>query len=69
MIKYKVNIIDELKNNGYSLQRIRTEKIFSQSMLTYIRRNKYIDLKSINKLCELLQCQPGDLLEWVPDDV
>lgn len=23
--------------------------------------------KTINRICELLRCQPGDIMEWVPD--
>lgn len=22
----------------------------------------------LDKLCRLLECQPGDILEWVPDE-
>ncbi len=27
-----------------------------------------IDTRSINKLCKVLECQPGDLMEYIPDD-
>lgn len=26
-----------------------------------------VKLSTLNKICAYLQCQPGDLLEWVPD--
>lgn len=29
---------------------------------------KHIPIDILNSLCEILQCQPGDLLEYVPDD-
>lgn len=29
---------------------------------------KAIQLDTLGKLCEALDCQPGDLLIWVPDD-
>ena len=25
-------------------------------------------LKTINKICSALECQPGDFLRWVPDE-
>lgn len=34
-------------------------------------RAKAVRLTTLDRMCEVLQCQPGDLLEWVPegDDV
>ena len=29
--------------------------------------NGNIDSRTINKLCKLLDCQPGDFMEYVPD--
>lgn len=29
---------------------------------------KAIRFTTLNALCEALDCQPGDILEWVPDD-
>lgn len=26
-----------------------------------------LDLRTIGKLCELFNCQPNDLIEWIPD--
>ena len=28
---------------------------------------KAIKLETLNKICEVLECQPGDVLEYVPD--
>ncbi|MGN0979629.1 MAG: helix-turn-helix domain-containing protein [Candidatus Avoscillospira sp.] len=27
-------------------------------------RAKAVKLETLNKICQVLQCQPGDLLEW-----
>ena len=29
---------------------------------------KAIKLETLNKICEVLECQPGDILEYVPVD-
>ena len=29
--------------------------------------NGNIDTRTINKLCRLLDCQPGDFMEYIPD--
>ncbi len=32
-----------------------------------LTKNKRVDTETINKLCCLLNCQPGDIMEYVPD--
>lgn len=29
---------------------------------------KAIKLETLNKICQALDCQPGDILEWKPDE-
>lgn len=67
MIKYKGNILEKLKACGYSSYRIRIDKIMSQKQLTDIRNNK-VTMSTLNLLCQLLDCQPGDILEYLPDE-
>ena len=33
-----------------------------------LTKNKRVDTETINKLCFILECQPGDILEYVPDE-
>ena len=67
MIKYKIDILSALKQIGYSTYKIKQEKIFNQSQLQQIRDNKLLTQDALNKVCKLLDCQPGDILEYVPD--
>lgn len=30
-------------------------------------KNKNVDISTIDRLCRLLDCQPGDILEYIPD--
>ena len=63
MLKYKINVMDELKKNGYTTTRIRREKILSESTLTRIREGKTsISCDSIGVICDLLDLQPSDIL-------
>ncbi|WP_336705622.1 helix-turn-helix transcriptional regulator [Micrococcus terreus] len=32
-------------------------------------RAKAIRFSTLESICEVLECQPGDLMEWEPDDV
>lgn len=67
LIKYKIDIIQALKNKGYSTYKIRKEKIFNESQLQQMRENRILAQEAFNKLCALLDCQPGDILEYIPD--
>ena len=67
-IRYKVDIMAELKKNGYSSTRIREEKLIGQSYLQQIRHGELVSWKTLDTICALLQCQPGDLIEFVPEE-
>lgn len=67
LVKYKIDIIQALKNIGYSTYKIRKEKIFTEGQLQQIRDNKLLTQDALNKVCTLLDCQPGDILEYIPD--
>lgn len=66
-IKYKIDILTELNNKGFSSYRIRKEKLFGESTLQKIRQNELVSWENIDKICALLECQPGDLIEYVND--
>jgi len=67
LVKYKIDIIQALKNIGYSTYKRRKEKIFTEGQLQQIRDNKLLTQDALNKVCTLLDCQPGDILEYIPD--
>lgn len=56
-----------MEQRGLTTYKIRKEKIISESTLQKIRENKSITTDSIASLCEALECQPGDLMEYVSD--
>ncbi|MBE6984928.1 MAG: helix-turn-helix transcriptional regulator [Ruminococcaceae bacterium] len=66
-IQYKIDIIAALKEAGYNTNRLRKEKLLSEGVLQALRENRYIALQNISKICELLKCQPADLIEYVED--
>lgn len=67
-IRYKINIMDALKEKGYSSYRLRKEKIFGQKTIQDFRDGTIVLSQDLlSKLCELLDCQPGDLIEYSPD--
>lgn len=56
-----------MEQKGLTTYKIRKEKIISESTLQKIRQNKSITTDSIASLCEVLNCQPGDIMEYIPD--
>lgn len=67
-IRYKVDILEELKKKGYSSTRIRNDKLIGQSYLQQLRHGELVSWKTLDTICGLLECQPADLIEWVRDD-
>ncbi len=66
-IRYKFGVMAALKERGYSSTRIRDEKLIGQSYLQQLRHGELVSWKTIDTLCALLECQPGDLLEYTAD--
>lgn len=56
-----------METKGLTTYRIRKEKIISEGTLQSIRKGKSITTDSIAALCAVLDCQPGDLMEYIPD--
>jgi len=64
---YKINILEILKAAGYSTYRLRKEDIFGQSTIQKFRKGESVSFQNIAVVCRLLNCQPGDILEYVED--
>lgn len=67
-IKYKLDVLGALKEKGYTSYKIRRERIMGEQQVQQIREGVIISTAGLEKLCRLLDCQPGDLLEYVPED-
>ncbi len=68
MIKYRMNILKALKEKGYNTNKIRKEKIYTEAQLQQFRDDKLVRQDILDKTCMLLDCQPGDILEYIADD-
>lgn len=67
-IVYKIDILAALKEKGYNTNRLRKEKLLSEGVIQSLRENKHITLQNISKICTLLDCQPGDLIEYQKEE-
>ena len=64
---YKINVLQALKDNGYNTNRLRKEKLIAEASIQSLREGKPISWANLEKLCALLSCQPGDIIEFVSD--
>lgn len=65
--QYKVNIMDKLKEQGYSSTRLRREKLLGESYMSQLRRGDMVSWATLDTICTLLNCQPGDLIQHEQD--
>lgn len=67
-ISFKVDVMKALKDAGYSSTKLRRERLIGESYMTQLRHGQLVSWKTINTLCCLLDCQPGDLLQYTKDE-
>ena len=67
MIQYKCDILTALKEKGYNTNRLRKEKLLAESTIQQLRENKLVSWANIARLCKMLDCQVGDILEYKPE--
>ena len=64
-IQYKMDVLSKLKEKGYSTYRLRKEKIYGEATIQKIRMGELVSWDNISTMCQLLKCQPGDIVEYV----
>jgi DNA-binding Xre family transcriptional regulator len=58
-----------LKARNISIYRLKSDKVIGTATLDKIRKGEgHIDTRSIESLCRYLNCQPGDIMEYVEDN-
>ena len=67
-IKYKFDVMKALKDAGYVTKVLRTEYKLPEGTMTRLRNGQDVSFSSLSIICKLLKCQPGDIIEYVPDD-
>ena len=66
MIVYEklMNILSERKINKRQLSEAIGIKANTMSALS---KNRNVNMETINRICEYLQVQPSEIMEWIPD--
>lgn len=63
-IQYKFDVLEALKTAGFSTYRLRKEKLLSESTVQALRRGAPVSFENLGRVCQLLNCQPGDILKY-----
>ena len=57
-----------LSENGKTFYSLRKDKIVGTETIKKLQHGiGIIDTRTISNLCEYLDCQPGDIMEYIPD--
>lgn len=56
----------EMKN--MSIYQLKKDKVIGTATLDKIRKGEgHLDTRSIESICKYLNCQPGDIMEYIPE--
>ena len=56
-----------MKEKGISQYRLAKEYKFSTGQLDRLRKNENVNTYTLNQLCNILDCELGDIAEFIPD--
>ena len=62
------DLLKRLSDAGYSTYRLRKEGLISNGTIDRLRAKQSISTTTIDTICRLCDCQPGDLMRYAPDE-
>ena len=57
-------MIDKKMSNA----QLKEKAGFSANIITRLKRNEYVSIESIERICRVLNCGVDDILEFVPEE-
>ena len=67
MISYN-KLWQVMKRKGVSQYMLIKNYRVSAGQLTRLRNNESVSIHTIEMFCKILDCQPGDLMEYIPEE-
>ena len=67
MFVYKFDVLESLKESGYTPGRLRKEKLLGENAIQSLRKNEMVGIIALEKICKLLDMQPGNIIKYVED--
>lgn len=68
MIKYKIDVLESLKESGYTTTKLRREKLLGENAIQSLRHGDMVGMVALDKICTLLDMQPGNIIKYVESD-
>lgn len=65
MFVYKIDVLESLKDAGYNTTRLRKEKLLGENAIQSLRRGEVVGIIALEKICSLLDMQPGNIIKYV----
>lgn len=62
-----IDISRKLSEAGWTTYRLRKEKKIGNATMQRIKNNQSISTDTIGIICELCNCQPGDLMMYIKE--
>lgn len=67
MFVYKFDVLETLKESGYNTTRLRKERLLGENAIQSLRRGEMVGIIALEKICKLLDMQPGNIIKYVED--
>ena len=68
MLKYKIDVLDTLKESGYTTTKLRREKLLGENAIQSLRHGEMVGIIALDKICTLLDMQPGNIIKYVENE-
>lgn len=69
MFVYKFDVLESLKECGYNTSKLRKEKLLGENAIQSLRQGEMVGIIALEKICKLLDMQPGNIIKYVNDDI
>ena len=66
-VSYK-KLFHMLIDRNMTAAELQKEAGYSANISTRMRRDEYVSLDSIEKICRVLNCKVDDIVEFIPDE-
>ena len=66
-VSYK-KLFHMLIDRDMSPAQLQQQAGYSANISTRLRRNHYVSLESVEKICRVLDCKVDDIVDFIPDD-
>lgn len=68
MLVYKFDVLEALREAGYNTTVLRREKLLGENAIQALREGRMIGINSLEKVCMLLDMQPGNIIKYVEEE-